>query len=377
MNSHKVAIVYDRVNKFGGAERVLTAIHEIFPDAPLFTSVCELENASWARIFPKIYTSFLQKVAMLKGQHEYLGIFMPSAFETFDFTNFDLVISVTSESAKGVITKPGTFHLCICLTPTRYLWSGYEEYLTYPPSKLKAIPFYKYISLPFLSYVRKWDLVAAQRPDLYVAISLEVKRRIKKYYNRDSEVIYPPVDVERFAKTPKKGVGSYYLIVSRLVPYKKVDLAIRAFNELGLPLWIVGIGSEESRLKRLAKGNIKFLGFVSDSELPKIYSEAIAFVNPQEEDFGMTVVEAQATGVPVIAYKKGGVLDTVIDGKTGILFDSQTKESLIKAVGKINNLYHQSNMFKNCRKNSIKFSKERFKSKFEELVEKVVSSQIE
>src|SRR5258708_4834311 len=237
----RVAIVYDRVNKWGGAERVLLSLHEIFPEAPLYTSVYSKEKAKWVAVFPFVKTSFLQKIPLAKNHHEFLSPLMPFAFESFDFSEYDLVISVTSEFAKGIITQSQTKHICYCLTPTRYLWSGYEEYFGNTLSR-KSANF-------LINYLRRYDVVAAQRPDLMIAISTEVQDRIKKYYGRDSKIIFPPVDIFQISK---KTLNEYYLVVSRLVKYKKVDLAIRAFNELGLPLIIVGAGSEEKKLKRLA-----------------------------------------------------------------------------------------------------------------------------
>jgi glycosyltransferase involved in cell wall biosynthesis len=383
----KVAIVYDRVNKWGGAERVLLALHELFPDAPLYTSVYSPEKALWAKVFPKVVPSFLQQIPLLKSYHELLGWLMPLAYESFNFDEYELVISVTSEAAKGIITKPSTFHLCYCLTPTRYLWSGYDHYLENPPSRLSWIPFYKYISKPFLSYTKAWDKIAAQRPDEIISISDAVRSRVKKYYNRDSKIVFPLVDIDKFkankSKTNKnpevsilvhpKGVprlpgrgfdDGYFLVVSRLVPYKRVDLVIETFNRLNLPLLIVGTGSEERRLKRMAKKNIAFAGFVSEEELVDYYRSAKALIFPQEEDFGITAVEAQAAGIPVIAYKSGGALETVIDGKTGIFFSKQTIDSLIKAVMNFKTIkFKRSDMLKNAEK----YSKSAFKKKFLEL----------
>jgi glycosyltransferase involved in cell wall biosynthesis len=363
----KTAIVYDRVNKWGGAERILLALNEIFPDAQLFTSVYDREKAPWAKVFPKVTPSFLQKIPVLKKYHELLGWIAPLAYESFSFDEYDLVISVTSEAAKGIITKPKTKHLCICLTPTRYLWSGYREYLENPTRRLSWIPFYKYVSLPLLSYLKHWDLFAAQRPDIFIAISTAVKYRIKKYYNRDSVVIYPPVDVKRFQSQDSRFKKSYYLVVSRLVPYKKVDLAIKAFNELGLRLKIVGTGSEEKKLKRMAKKNIHFAGFVDDKDLPDYYRNAKALIMPQEEDFGIVAVEAQAAGVPVISYSKGGAQDTVVDGKTGLFFERQTEDDLKKCVESFQKMrFEKSVLFKNAER----FSKERFQEEFLDIVKR-------
>lgn len=183
----KVAIVYDRVNKWGGAERVLLTLHKMFPKAPLYTSVYDAKNAKWAKVFPKIYTSFLQKIPFAKSNHELLAPFMPFVFSRFNFDNYDLVISVTSEAAKGIITRPETLHVCYCLTPTRYLWSHYSLYF--------KNPFLKFLSKPVINYLRKLDKVSAQRPDIMIAISTEVQKRIKKYYDRDSEIIFPPCTI--------------------------------------------------------------------------------------------------------------------------------------------------------------------------------------
>ncbi len=361
----KVALVYDRVNKWGGAERVLLTLHEMFPDACLYTSLYNPKRASWAKVFPKVIPSFLQKMPFFNTKHELLPIFMPLAFESFDFSEYDLVISVTSEAAKGIITKPDSFHVCYCLTPTRYLWSHYHEYF--------KNPVFRFISKPFVDYLKIWDKIASQRPDIMIAISSEVKRRIKKYYGRDSEIIYPPVDLEKFdIGSLKINEGNYrkkkyYLIVSRLVPYKKVDLAIEAFNCLGYPLLIVGTGSEEKRLKKMAKKNIRFAGFVKDKELVEKYAGAIAFIYPQEEDFGITALEAQALGVPVIAFRKGGAVDTVVEGKTGVFFGKQTKDSLINAV-KLFERMDKRGLKNYCFANAKRFSKERFKKEFLDLI---------
>lgn len=354
----RVAIVYDRVNKWGGAERILLALHEMFPEAPLYTSVYNEKGAPWAKVFPKIHTSFLQKIPFARGNHEFLGTLMPLAFESFDLKGFDLIISATSEAAKGIITRPPTKHICICLTPTRYLWSHYDLYF--------KDTVFKGVASPFVDYLRKWDKIAAQRPDALVAISTEVQKRIKKYYSRDSTIIFPPVDVEKFEirnskleTNPKSQIQNpnYYLIVSRLVPYKRVDLAVEAFNRLGWPLVVVGVGRQANSLKLKAKSNIKFVGQVSEKELIEYYRSAKALIMPQEEDFGIAAVEAQAAGTPVIAYKKGGALDTVIPGKTGIFFEEQTVSGLIKTIEQFN---HRVIKPDDCIKNAQRFSKEKF-----------------
>ena len=360
----KIALVYDRVNKWGGAERVLLALHEMFPDAPLYTSVYDEKKAPWAKVFPRIYTSFLQNVPFAKGNNELFGWLMPFIFESFitrgvnDFDKYDLVISVTSEAAKGIITKPKTKHICYLLTPTRYLWSHYDLYF-----KNK---FLRFISKPFINYLKIWDKVASQRPDKIIAISTEVKNRIKKYYGRDSEIIFPPVK-SHFKKYLSEN-HAYYLIVSRLVHYKRVDLAIKAFNKLKLPLVIVGSGSQINNLKLIARNNIKFAGEVSEDELVKYYMGAKALIMPQEEDFGITSIEAQFFGVPVIAYNKGGSLDTVINNRTGIFFLKQEVDSLASAVAQFNErpVFNRPLLVENANR----FSKEVFVKRFQELIKR-------
>jgi glycosyltransferase involved in cell wall biosynthesis len=348
----KVAIVYDRVNKWGGAERVLLALHEIFPEAPLYTSVYNEKEAPWAKEFP-----------FARSNHEFLAPLMPLAFESFDLTGFNLVISVTSESAKGVRTKPGTLHICYCLTPTRYLWSHHHEYFRGQSSKAMA--------KPFVDKLRKWDKVAAKRPDKIIAISTEVKNRIKKYYDRESEIIFPPVNVNKFQATNSKlkiEKDKYYLTVSRLVKYKRVDLVIKTFNKLGYPLVIIGTGREENKLKQMAGKNIKFAGQVSEKDLSVYYCNARALIMPQEEDFGIVAIEAQSFGVPVIAYKKGGANDTVINGKTGLLFDQQNVESLAEAITTFEKMeFVVDNLYTNAKR----FSKEIFKSNVLDLISKL------
>lgn len=380
----KVAVVYDRVNKWGGAERVLLALHDIFPKAPLYTSVYDVRNAPWAKVFPEIKTSFLQNFPLAKSNHEFLAPLMPLAFESFDFSDFDLVISVTSEAAKGIVTKPGTFHLCYCLTPIRYLWSGNKFYFDNPPSKFGFIPFFDFFSKPLVKMLKNWDIKASKRPDKIIAISTEVKERIKKYYKRDSEVIFPPVDtdlwlsrISKIKKTKQKNTKNkkkYFLLVGRLIPYKKVDLAIRVFNKLGYPLLIVGTGSEERKLKSIAYKNVKFLGYVSDDKLTKLYLGAKALIMPQEEDFGIVSLEAQICGVPVIAFGKGGSLDTIINKKTGLLFNSQTAKSLMQTVKKFDRMtFKKRVLIANAKKSSLFF----FKKKILKEVSNVLESELQ
>jgi len=345
----KVALTYDRVNKWGGAERVLLALHKIFPDAPLYTSVYNKEKAPWANIF-EVKTSFLQNFPGASTSHELYATLMPMAFESFNFDEYDLVISVTSEAAKGIITKPKTKHICYCLTPTRYLWSGYKDY--FKGSLLR------FLAKPAVSYLRFWDKIASLRPDEYIAISSEVQNRIKKYYLRDSEIIFPPLMMRDNVQNNSTTAGDYFLVVSRLTNfYKRVDLAILACNELKLPLKIVGEGADKDKLKSIAGPTVEFLGRLTDDELANCYKNCKALIFPALEDFGLTMVEAQSFGKPVIAYRGGGALDIVLEGKTGEFFNEQTTESLKGVLKSFDQTRYNTKL---CRSNSERFSFQNF-----------------
>jgi len=377
----KVALVYDRVNKWGGAERVLLALHEIWSQAPLFTSVYNSKTAGWAKVFPKIIPSFLQKFPWAKTSHEIFSPLMPIAFESLDLSGYDLIISVTSEAAKGVLTSPHQLHLCYCLTPTRYLWSGYDDYFKTEKSRR--------LSRLLISYLRKWDKIAGQRPDGYVAISKTVQSRIKNYYHRESEVIYPPIDTDKFEiRNPKsesntkylpcspRGVAGrqagkilntkYFFVVSRLVKYKKVDLVIETFNRLGWNLKIAGTGRETNSLKTKAKNNIEFLGQLTDQQLLSYYQNCEAVIFPQEEDFGITAVEAMAAGRPVIAYRAGGALEIVQEGLTGIFFNEQEPESLMAVLKSFRSDDFSPELI---RQKALEFDQEKFKEKIRKFID--------
>ncbi len=362
----EIALVYDRVNKIGGAERFLLALHEIYPQAPLYTSVYDPEGAPWASVFPEVIPSFLQNFPFAKKHHEFYAPLMLLAFESFDFGKYDLVISVTSEAAKGIITTPKTYHLCYCLTPTRYLWQSYGDYF--------RNPLWRMITKPLITKLRTWDQIASARPDVYIAISNNVAGRIKKYYGRKAEVIYPPVDINEFKIQKSKGNppaggqnSKFFLVVSRLVPYKRIDIAIQAFNKLGLPLKIIGSGTEERKLRQLAKKNIEFLGQkLTDSQLLSYYQNCQAIILPGEEDFGLVPIEALACGKPVIAYQGGGALETVVAGVTGEFFSPQTAQALEKVVEEFREQKYRPEA---CQKNAEKFSKENFIRNFKKYME--------
>lgn len=356
----KVALVYDRVNKFGGAERLLLALHSLYPDAPIYTLVYDDKTAFWSRGI-KIIPTFLNTIPFLRKRHEWLAPIAPLAFETLDFSGFDIVISVTSSDAKSIITKPNQLHVCYCLTPTRYFWSGEKKYSG--DKKLRYMP--KFIK----QYLKNIDLYTSQRPDEYISISKEVQKRVKKYYNRESSVVYPAIEEKFYTKEiidSKK--RDYYLIVSRLVPYKKVDLAISVFNKLKLPLVIVGTGSEENKLRNSANRNIRFVGMVNDKDLIGYYRHAKAVIFPQEEDFGLVPLESQACGTPVIAFNSGGARETVIHLRTGYLFDHQTRTSLISAITKFEKTKID---YEDCLANSKKFSFSKFADEYSSRIEKI------
>ena len=327
----KTAIVYDWIDRWGGVERLLLELHTLFPDADFFTSTVDLQKAPWAKRLT-IKTSFLQRLPDFIKKSRIMSLFFyPFAFESLSFEEYDLVISVTSSFAKSIITKPQTKHICTLLTPSRYL-------LLYPHPFEKGL--FSLLLSPYLSFMRRWDKIAAQRPDEIIAISEEVAKRCKKYYHRESTVIYPPFDVNHWMKLKPasntqsrllpEGWNDYYLVVSRLEPYKKVNLVIEAFNQLPQSkLVVVGKGSLLDKYKNLSRENTIFLQDVDDSQLASLYTSAKALIMMQVEDFGYTALEAQFFGCPVLAYGKGGILETVIEGKTGIFFSHQTLGDLV------------------------------------------------
>lgn len=322
----KIALVHDYLVQDGGAERVLQAFNELWPSAPTFALLYDPEKMGRSFSGKDIRTSFLQRIPFALNRYKWLMPLMPVATEEHDLSGFDLVLSSTSAFAKGVITRPETLHLCYCHTPTRYLWSDTHTYMNeigLPLSVRKLIPL-------VLPGIRVWDRLAADRVDRFVANSETVRRRIAKYYQRDSDVINPPVETSRFRVGC--GDGGYYLAGGRLVAYKRFDVIVRAFNKLGIRLKIFGEGPEYGRLRGAAGRNIEFVGRVPESEKASLYAGAIAYLHPQEEDFGITAVEAMASGRPVIAYRKGGAVETVVEGLTGVFIEEQSWEELANQI---------------------------------------------
>lgn len=349
MKMMRVALVHDDLVQWGGAERVLLAISELFPEAPIYTSVFDRDNELLQPLFVtrEVRTSFIQKIPGWKSMYKMLLPLYPIAFEQFDFSEFDLVISHGTRFAKSIITKPQTKHIHYSHTPPRFLWNFSGE----KAPKILA---------PYLSFLRLYDQISANRVDHWIAGSKNCQKRLEKVYRVESDLCQPFVDDIFFNKTESFD-GDYYLIVSRLNSYKRVDIAINVFNENGQKLKIVGVGPQNRELQRLALKNIEFLGALRENMLVNLLSGCRALIVTAEEDFGLVALEAQALGKPVIAFGKGGVNETVSDGKTGIFFREQTVDNLKSALEKFVIMKNNSDNNKNQAKT---FSKTRFKECF-------------
>jgi glycosyltransferase involved in cell wall biosynthesis len=355
----RVAIIHEWFSGEGGSEKVVKELHEIFPEAPVFVFVYDKTSMPDEYNKMDVRTSFLQKIPFAKQRYQNLLPLMPLAVEQYDLSEYDLVISSSTCCSKGVITKADTLHICYCHTPMRYGWDLFHDY------KKRKNKLMKWIISWQMKSIRQWDRLSADRVDNFIANSNYVKKRIYKTYRRESEVIFPPVDTDFY--TPSSEQEEYYYIVSRFVHYKRLDIAIEAFNELGLPLIITGDGPEYKKYKAMAKDNIKFTGRLSDEEVRGYYRKCKAFIFPGEEDFGITPVEAQACGKPVIAFGKGGVLETVIEGKTGLFFYEQKKDALKQIILKFEkSIGSFERSF--IRKHAETFSKSRFKRQINEFI---------
>lgn len=359
----RIALVHDYLVQYGGGERVLEALCELFPRAPIYTLVYDEKNILGAFKDRMIRTSFLQRIPLARSRHRLFPLLMPLAIEEFDLSKYDLVISTSNSYAKGI--NATSMHICYCHTPMRYAWDDCHKYLRefgYPSVLKKVVPF-------AMNYIRLWDRISAERVNYYIANSQCVADRIKKYYRKDSTIIYPPVDISHFQICGT--IEDYFLIVSRLLPYKRFDIAIQAFKKLRMPLKIIGEGPDEKRLKKMARGaaNIEFLGRLPDNKVEEHFSKCQAFIFPSEEDFGIVQVEAMASGRPVISYRAGGALEIVEEGKTGLFFDEQTSESLEQALAN----FKSKNFDPRVIRESVKrFNKDIFKEKFKEYVEGIV-----
>jgi len=374
-NKMKIALVHDWLVNLSGAERVLSELHKIFPEAPIYILFGDKKFVR--EYLPDAYVqpSFLQLIPGITKLYRKFLFLMPIAIESFDLSGYDVVISSSAVFSKGLVLKPKTRHICYCYSPTRQIW----DLNTIQNSKFKI---QNSIGGHFL---RLWDRHASDRVDEFIAISEHVRQRIRKYYRRDAVTIYPPISLTRGpAATHPQGApqsapwgspsrvtprSSYYLIVSRLYKHKNIDVAIEAFNKLNLPLLIIGTGPEKEKLKnKIEKGkDIKLLGFISDEELPDYYQNCRAFIMPQEEDFGLTPIEAMSYGKPVLALRKGGAIETIIENKTGEFFDDPIPEALADGVRRLNENYSKYDSgFIN--QHVQKFSADKFCKEITELV---------
>ena len=319
----ETALVIDALPAMGGAEKVLMAAMELFPRAPIYTLIYNRPAfANTPVAHRQVFTAGLERLPLAQRQYRKLLPLMPYLIGRFDLQRYDRVISFSYAVAHGVRTQPGHIHLTYTYTPMRYAWRGYGLNGEQHPSS-KLLPF-------LLQSFRRWDTAAAARVERFAAVSQWIARLVKDIYQRDASVIYPPVEVERFS--PQAERGDYYIIVARLVAHKRIDLVVEAFNRLKLPLLVAGEGPERARLERLAEPNIHFLGFQPDQEIAALLNRARGYICAGEEDFGIAMVEAQAAGCPVVAYRRGGGLETIVEGQTGLFFDEPTSEHLCDAV---------------------------------------------
>ncbi|HOW60454.1 MAG TPA: glycosyltransferase [Candidatus Moranbacteria bacterium] len=371
----KIALVHDFLLYPGGAEKVLKVLSEMYPKAPIYTLLYDGEKMSKEWGSKDVRPSYLQKFPkFLKKHYQWLLPFFPVIPETFELREYDLVISSSGAWSKGIVTKLDTIHIAYLHSPMRFVWDYNEKYLKERNNKPSIF------TRLFFSYLRVWDRMAADRPDYLIVNSKYTQSRVKKYYRHESAIIYPPVSLceqahlrnfkDRPANLNDKG---YFLIISRLSPYKKVDIAVEAFNKLGLPLVVIGQGKQENYLRKIAQSNVKILGWQSREEIKNYYKNTRAFIFPCEDDFGIAPVEAMQEGIPVIAYRKGGALETVVEGKSGEFFDVQTPEVLADGVRRfmINEDKYDKEFIK---KHAENFSEERFKREFKEYINKIMQS---
>ncbi len=357
----KIALVHDHIVSSGGGEQLLKVFCDLWPEAPIFTMVHDKNVVNRMFLGKDIRASFLQNIPLSVKQFRWFLPFRPMAVERMDVSGFDVVLSNSSALVKGIITPPETLHINYCHTPTRFLWIDIKQRYDFL-ERLWPVSFFS--DLYKEHRLKEWDKNAASRVDVFIANSKFAQDGIKKYYGADSTIIYPPVNTDDFYIS--KNIKDFFLIGGRLVPQKKYDIAIRAFSRLDIPLKVFGSGPELSRLKRIAGPNIEFLGRVSDAKKQELMSQARAFIYPQIEDFGITAVESMASGRPVIAYRAGGSLETVIDKETGLFFDDQDWQALAYSVVSFGNLKFDPYKIK---KHSEKFSSERFKREIKEFVE--------
>ncbi len=357
----RVAIVHHWFIGYRGGEKVIENLLELYPQADLFTLFWEPDKLPAIFRQRKVTTSFLNKYSFFKHNHRLALPFMPLALEQLDLRGYDLVISSESGPAKGVLADPEALHICYCNSPMRYIWDMFHEY------RGSMGWFQRALFTPLAHYLRQWDRSTAVGVDHFIADSSFIAKRIKRCYHRDSFVVNPPVDLAMFAPQPDK--GDYFFTLAELVPYKRIDLAVQAFGQLKAPLKVAGQGPEMKKLQAMAPANVEFLGRVDDEELKSLYARARAFIFPGKEDFGITPLEANASGTPVIAYQAGGILDTQTD-ETAVFFTEQTPSALVTAV---RTFMDREDDFSSAvlRANAERFGRDVFKKNFENFVASV------
>ncbi len=359
----KVAIVHYWLVTMRGGEKVVEELCRLFPEADIYTNVYNPEKISDVIKSHKIYTTKINGWPMAKKLYQKYMPFMPNALMELDLTKYDLIISSESGPAKGVCPAPGAFHVCYCHTPMRYLWDMYHEYFS------KANPLVKFFMKKMIPGLRQWDVMSSNLVDSFVANSSFVAARIKRYYNRDSEIIYPPCDVSRY-ETVERSPEDFYLFFGQLVGYKRAELAIRACIESGRKIVVIGDGKSKEAVRYAKSGLVTFTGRVSDEKVAEYFSKAKALLFPGIEDFGIIPVEANAAGCPVLAYRKGGACDSILENKTGLFFDEQTTASLIECMDAFEKRESDFMNRSVYTKHVQKFTKEEFDKKIMKLVEK-------
>ena len=360
----RVALVHDWLNQSGGAEDVLAALARIFPAAPIYTSIYAPERVSAAFRERDVRVSWADRLPGIHRQQQRYLLAFPFAFRGFDLSGYDIILSNKSGFCHGVRKPSGVKHICYCLTPTRYVWDlpGYLEQERFHP----ALPT---LMRPLMGWLQRWDRSAADGIDHFVAISSAVQRRIARFYGRDSVIIHPPVDTDRFRPSEQK--GDYFLVVSRLIPYKRIDLAVQACTRLNLPLIVAGDGRDRARLEALAGPMVQFVGRVPEADLPDLMARCRAFIFPGREDFGIAPVQAMASGRPVTAFAAGGALDYVQAGRTGVLFEEQSLHSLTEALhGFADDAFDEGEI----REEAMRFDRGEFESRLRGFIETVWNS---
>lgn len=371
----KLAIIQDWLTSLGGAEKCIEALCELWPDADIYTLIYRPDRFRDSLIsHHRITTSFAQRLPWSTTKFRHYFALYPYAIEQFDLRDYGIVVSFSAAFAHGVLTDPDQAHICYKHTPMRYAWSGYQEYLADPQLRRLSK---RLVAKLILHRMRRWDYAAAQRPDIMLANSEEVRRRIWKYYRRESQVVHPPVDVPGDGTHVDQTRHDYFVNIGRLVPYKRVDLIVQAFAQVPeRHLVVAGSGPELNRLKEMAKGlsNVDILGFVDESQKIELLARARAFVFAAHEDFGIAPVEAQAYGTPIIAYGRGGALETVVEGQTGVFFEKQTVESLLQGIRVFEQMEHAFDP-NAIRSHARTFGKEIFQRRFKTVVEECANRQ--